>query len=90
MTSHILHLTAMIPLSVLLFTAADNLPAPPVAKKIPHVTQINGRTLTDNYFWLRDKPNPEVPRLSRRRERLHRRGDEAHRAASRKSCMTRC
>ena len=60
MTSHILHLTAMIPLSVLLFTAADNLPAPPVAKKVPHVTQINGRTLTDNYFWLRDKPNPEV------------------------------
>ena len=60
MTNHILHLTAMIPLSVLLFTAADNLPAPPVAKKVPHVTQINGRTLTDNYFWLRDKPNPEV------------------------------
>jgi len=60
MTNHILHLTAMIPLSVLLFTAGDNLPAPPVAKKVPHVTEINGRTLTDNYFWLRDKPNPEV------------------------------
>ncbi|MGC2473870.1 MAG: S9 family peptidase [Candidatus Sulfotelmatobacter sp.] len=60
MTNHILHLTAMIPLSVLLFTAADNLPAPPVAKKVPHVTEVNGRTLTDNYFWLRDKPNPEV------------------------------
>jgi oligopeptidase B len=45
-----------------LLLGADNasLPAPPVAKKVPHVTEINGRTLTDNYFWLRDKPNPEV------------------------------
>jgi oligopeptidase B len=33
---------------------------PPVAKKIPHTTEINGRTLVDNYFWLRDKKNPEV------------------------------
>jgi len=43
--------------------AADNsapLPAPPVAKKVPKTTEINGRTLVDNYFWLRDKPNPEV------------------------------
>src|SRR2546425_7324816 len=44
------------------FTAADNssLPAPPVAKKVPKVTEINGRKLVDNYYWLRDKPNPEV------------------------------
>ena len=53
-------LIAIVPFSVLLLTAADNLPAPPVAKKVPHTTEINGRTLTDNYFWLRDKPNPEV------------------------------
>ena len=33
---------------------------PPVAKKVPHTTEINGRTLVDNYFWLRDKKNPEV------------------------------
>jgi len=53
-------LIAIIPFSVLVLTAADNLPAPPVAKKVPHTTEINGHTLTDNYFWLRDKPNPEV------------------------------
>ncbi len=35
-------------------------PAPPVAKKIPKVTEINGRKLVDNYFWLREKKNPEV------------------------------
>ena len=49
-------------LSGVLLTAADNpsLPAPPVAKKVPHVTEVNGRKMVDNYFWLRDKPNPEV------------------------------
>src|SRR6476660_2105025 len=26
----------------------------------PHVTRIHGYTLTDDYFWLRDKTNPEV------------------------------
>ncbi len=42
--------------------AADpaSLPAPPAAKKVPKVTEINGRKLVDNYFWLRDKQNPEV------------------------------
>jgi oligopeptidase B len=33
---------------------------PPVAKKDPKTTEINGHTLVDNYYWLRDKPNPEV------------------------------
>jgi oligopeptidase B len=36
------------------------LPAPPVAKKVPKTTEINGVTLVDNYFWLREKSNPEV------------------------------
>jgi oligopeptidase B len=33
---------------------------PPVAKKLPHVTEIHGLKLTDDYFWLREKSNPEV------------------------------
>jgi oligopeptidase B len=43
-------------------TTADDAPAvkPPVAKKVPKTTQINGVTLVDNYFWLREKSNPEV------------------------------
>ena len=43
--------------------ADDNssaLPAPPVAKKVPKTTEINGRELVDNYYWLRDKQNPDV------------------------------
>ena len=38
----------------------SSLPAPPVAKKVPKTTEINGHTLVDNYYWLRDKKNPDV------------------------------
>ncbi len=42
-------------------TAGDNdPPVPPSTSKVPHVTQIHGRTLKDDYFWLRDKKNPDV------------------------------
>jgi oligopeptidase B len=47
-------------LSILAADTAAPLPAPPVAKKVPKTTEINGRMLVDNYFWLRDKKNPEV------------------------------
>jgi oligopeptidase B len=33
---------------------------PPAAKKELKVTNVNGYELRDNYFWLRDKKNPEV------------------------------
>jgi oligopeptidase B len=33
---------------------------PPVAAKKPHTTKIHGYTLNDDYFWLREKSNPEV------------------------------
>ena len=48
--------------AVLVLAGADtgSLPAPPVAKKVPHMTEINGHKMVDNYFWLRDKANPEV------------------------------
>jgi len=51
----------LVPAAVFVFSAADtSLPAPPVAKKVPHASDVNGRHMVDNYFWLRDKPNPEV------------------------------
>src|SRR3984885_8595815 len=51
-----------LPAAVFVMLAADNssLPQPPAAKKVPKVTEIHGIKLVDNYFWLRDKPNPEV------------------------------
>ena len=33
---------------------------PPLAPKVPHTTSIHGYTLSDDYFWLRQKTNPEV------------------------------
>ena len=39
---------------------SSSLPAPPVAKKAPKTTEIHGQKLVDNYYWLRDKKNPEV------------------------------
>jgi oligopeptidase B len=33
---------------------------PPVAKKVAKSTPIHGEALVDNYYWLREKNNPEV------------------------------
>src|ERR1035437_3648473 len=51
--------------SVVALSAADNtdnssVPTPPVAKKVLKTTEINGTKLVDNYYWLREKKNPEV------------------------------
>jgi len=35
-------------------------PRPPVAPKHPHATTIHGRTLSDDYFWLRQKDDSAV------------------------------
>src|SRR5258708_37126343 len=54
---------ASLALGVVFGRAANDtasLPAPPVAKKVPKTTEITGHTLVDNYYWLRDKKNPEV------------------------------
>jgi oligopeptidase B len=32
----------------------------PAAKKVPHETKIHGLALKDDYFWMREKSNPEV------------------------------
>jgi len=35
-------------------------PQPPMAEKKPKITRIHGETLVDDYFWLREKANPQV------------------------------
>ena len=35
-------------------------PTPPVAKSLAKIDTLHGDVLTDNYFWIRDKTNPEV------------------------------
>jgi oligopeptidase B len=34
--------------------------APPVAPKVPHVTEPHGYRVEDDYFWLRERDNPAV------------------------------
>src|SRR5580693_9186319 len=50
--------------TVLVFTGAEicaqTAPKPPVAKVVPHASEVNGHKMVDNYFWLREKSNPEV------------------------------
>ena len=41
-------------------SGTSNGPQPPVAEKKPHATTLHGATLTDDYFWLREKTNPKV------------------------------
>src|SRR5215469_3047772 len=57
-------LSILLLLSIIVLTAADNsslpAPAPAVAKKVPHITEVNGHKMVDNYAWLREKSNPEV------------------------------
>ena len=43
--------------------AADETASPataPVATREPHTTEIHGKKLVDDYFWLRNKPDPRV------------------------------
>ena len=37
-------------------------PVPPIAQKVPKTDVVHNETRVDNYFWLRDKDNPEVAR----------------------------
>src|SRR5215472_5234329 len=43
----------------LLVQADPNL-SPPTAKRVDHRDVRHGATIVDNYFWLRDKSNPDV------------------------------
>ncbi len=52
--------TMLLSNSAIASDASTGAPQPPVANKIPHKTEIHGQTLVDNYFWLRDKQNPDV------------------------------
>ena len=52
--------TILMTISTMVTAQSTELPSPPVAKKQPHVTDIHGLKLQDDYFWFRDKANPEV------------------------------
>jgi len=41
-------------------TIADTAIHPPLAKLVPKTVTVNGDTRVDNYFWLRDRDNPDT------------------------------
>ncbi len=47
-------------LGAALLNSAESSATPPVAKVIPREITMHGQARIDNYFWLRDKTNPEV------------------------------
>jgi oligopeptidase B len=59
MSKALLSLMLMTTVSVNATPAETTIP-PPVAKKVPKTDQIHGEKRVDDYFWLRDKPNPDV------------------------------
>ena len=75
------------------FAAADDassIPPPPVAKKVPKTTEINGRTLVDNYAWMRDKQNPEVAAYLQAENAYTDAVMKPTDGLCRKSCTTKC
>lgn len=36
------------------------MPTPPLPPKRPHITALHGDTLIDDYFWMRERDNPDV------------------------------
>ena len=48
-----------LPLFLLSGVIASAQPTPPVAKRIEHREVRHGATVIDDYFWLREKSNPE-------------------------------
>src|SRR6202047_2591305 len=47
-------------LMTLTLTAADTTILPPAAKIVPKTTTLHGDTRIDNYFWLRDRNDPDT------------------------------
>lgn len=40
--------------------AQDPAAKPPAAKKVPHKVELHGESWADDYFWIKDKKNPNV------------------------------
>ena len=59
-SSRLLLLTALFPALVLPVAATTATMAPPEARKIARTEVLHGETRQDDYYWLREKTNPEV------------------------------
>jgi oligopeptidase B len=60
MTKPIVFLSLMSTLPFSVTAPSEAAAVPPVARKVPKVDTVHGDRRQDDYFWLRDKANPEV------------------------------
>ncbi|MCW8985169.1 MAG: hypothetical protein OQK55_07490, partial [Thermoanaerobaculales bacterium] len=44
----------------LMISCAPNVPVAPQAEKRPHELEMHGDVRVDDYYWLRERTNPEV------------------------------
>jgi oligopeptidase B len=49
-----------LPLFAAVLCAQDPAARPPAAKKVPHKVEMHGETRVDDYYWIKDKKNPDV------------------------------
>jgi oligopeptidase B len=54
------YLLTLVTVSAMELASAETLPAPPIARKVPKLDVVHGDRLVDDYYWLREKSNPEV------------------------------
>jgi oligopeptidase B len=59
-TSLLTFMTAILTSTPAIAAQNNETPQPPVAKVIPKDVSVHGDRRIDNYFWLRDKQNPDV------------------------------
>lgn len=50
----------MVPFVLAIAPAAAQVPVPPVAKVAPHVDTLHGDVRVDNYFWMRNRNDPDL------------------------------
>lgn len=53
-------LLILLPITVLKAQLDPSVATPPIARKIPKIDTLHGEIRVDNYYWLREKKNPEV------------------------------
>ena len=57
---HLLRVGSLVGVFSVMIAVAQTNPAPPVAPRTDHREVRHGATVVDDYFWLREKSNPQV------------------------------
>ena len=50
----------VVTMAILTTAGCSERPVPPVAKQVPHVLEAHGQQRVDEYYWLREREDPEV------------------------------